>query len=809
MLNISDPLALLAIESGQVPNPSRQEGAAGSSRLDVAQRSIDFGEAVPIVFGRRRNDKGGILISPGATECRFENDEANAVTAYYHLVLSEGRLDSIEVRDVFQKSCRVGTHTQTYNRRAGTWLPGNFIVQREDLPLPEATFICGSLGLYPDITTVSFQITIPSGFNQWDRQVHFFIRGGMHVDRLLTNDNGPSDNFADLVRWMLVKADRIPLPLIDVEQLQATALFLEVNNFTCNAWIQQATNYSDFIGKWAPYFLLIASNRSGKKGLRPVLPTNQDGTIKTDPIDIEYTFTENLIIPGTFEVEYANFADRQPFVAQMTWRQELGNEAAIIRTAEVRIPGTAAAGPYESHDLSEFCTNEDHAAKVGSYIVADRFYTTHSIRFAPRPQLHSTLLKVGSIIRVALERDTPNTQPCRHDYLYQIQRISKTFSGETQYECRHFPVDAQRRSIVALNVASAQGTGITLTTQTSGVSCDINSSSDTSVPTESFLVPGDFGTNDPDFGFGVAEFGGAEVDGLPEFALEDFGGGGGTIGDEGFGGGGGDGGGDGNGSDGGDATPLGPLQNRRVVDGQILFDAPEDACVDPEITVITAELDENDNVIPGSEKEITGFGTVAIWGVDEGEFLTPTGDPGYWTFVAKCPNNEEQYTDPVIRPTAPPFDPTEYEYYRFVGPNGGTSSWRVVNANNPPGMKTSSGMGNTRCTVCGVEYSPAPSTFTPWCADARSSVAGPYTAVSRYCSVRSQESGGIIFYQPEWSYTTATNVNCSTNPVCGSGNGGGSGSWEFTDDLNQEEAQASWAGTDSGYEELSTPVPNP
>jgi hypothetical protein len=816
MLNISDPLALLAIEAGQVINPSRQEGAAGTSRLDVPQRSIDFGEAVPIVFGRRRNDKGGILISPGASECRFENDEANAVTAYYLLVLSEGRLDSIPVKDVFQKSCRVGSFTQTYDRRAGSWLPGNFIVQRTDLPLPEATFICGSIGLYPDITTVSFEITIPSGFDQWQRQVHFFIRGGMHVDRLLTEDFGPSDNFADLIQWMLVKANRIPLPLIDVDQLEKTALFLEANGLTCNAWIQQATNYSDFIASWSPYFLLIASNRGGKKGLRPILPVNVDGTIKTTAVVIEYTFTENLIIPGSFTVEYTNYADRQPFVAQMTWRQELGDEAAIIRTAEIRVPGTAETGPYESYDLSEFCTSEDHAVKVGAYIVADRLFTTHSIRFAPRPELHTTLLSVGSIIRVLLTRETASTQPCRHDYLYQIQRISKTFSGEAQYECRHFPVDSQRRSIVALNVVNAFGTGILLSTPRTGVSCDINSSTDNTIPVEEFVVFNP-GTGLDDINIGgvvVGQIDDANSGTGPAFSsltgispilgVNTGGGGGGRGGDSGGGGSGGDEGlgepGE-NPSDEGDSTPLGPMTQNPVPGGDPGV-PPGGLCDGAEVTRFIGNIGDAGNAVKetgGSELYSIPLSPPEPLGGDDynGKFIQ---------FVFKCPNGEQQYADPIIEP---PFDPGIYSFFRFVRFDGAKSDWFSLNPESPPGLKTGVGMGNSRCSQCALDYSPAPNSFFGWVADARSSVAGPYAANAiGYATINLSATSSTVLYSAAWSYNLAPDqfVTCDP-PLCGSGSGGEAGSWEFTNNTS-EGSQAEWIGNPSPFEELLTPEPS-
>jgi hypothetical protein len=485
-LSTSDPLALLAIQAGQINAPVEAAAAKGTTELDSPQRFAQIGEPVPIVFARFRNSKGGILISPGATEARFENDASNNVTAYYMLVLSEGQLDSIPVKDVFQRACRVGAHTQTYNRRAGTWAPGNFLVQRAGKDLPEAPFFCGTVGSYPGISTLSFNVTIPDGFDQYNRQVHLFIRGGMAVARIYDSVTGPSDNFADLVKWLLVNTSRVPAAMIDDAALLAAATFLEVNGFTCNLEIRESTNYSDLAAKLAPYFLLAESNAGGKRGLRPLLPVTAGAAIKTTAITAEYTFTEDTVLPGTLEINYLSLADRQPFVAQMIWRQQLESDIGIIRTAEVRYSGTAETGPHESHDLSTFCTSEDHAVKVGAYILAKRLYTTHTIRFAARPQEHNTLISAGDIIRVRLERDNTTYANSVHDYLYQVERITKTLAGDVRYEATHFPIDDQGRSLIALDVAAAVGTGIILPSGRTGVSCDVNSSSDNTIPAETF-----------------------------------------------------------------------------------------------------------------------------------------------------------------------------------------------------------------------------------------------------------------------------------------------------------------------------------
>lgn len=485
---ISDPLALIALEAGQVGTPLKEAGASGNNQLDSPQRAAVVGDPVPIVFCRRNETTGigGVLISPAATEARFTNDSTNAVTAYYHLVLSEGLIGSIQVRDVFQRSCRVGSHTQTYNRRAGTWVPGNAIVQRGNYDKPECPYYCGSVGTYTGMSTLSFRVTIPNGFDYWNRQVHCFIRNGMEVTRLIDGVVGPSNNFADLVNWCFVNSSRLPTTLIDTAGLTAAAQFMAAVGMSCDINITESTNLADMLANMAPYFLVAETRNLGKRGLRPLLPINANNTINTGAITWEYTFTEDHILPDSFEVNYTRLADRKPICVQVIWRQQPTDDMGIIRTSEVRYAGTADDGPYEQHDLSAFCTSETHAVKVGTYILARRRYISHTLRFSVRPQIYNTTLIPGDIVRVTLQRIASGSQPSKHDYLYEVNRITKTLAGDLTFELTHFPVDSQGRSLVALHVANAVGTGIMLTTNRTGISCDVNSSSDTTIPTEEF-----------------------------------------------------------------------------------------------------------------------------------------------------------------------------------------------------------------------------------------------------------------------------------------------------------------------------------
>jgi len=490
----SDPFDVLIYQQGLVGTPLVEGGAGGADDLDVAQRSITIGEVVPIVFCRRVGDIGGVLVSPGATEARFENNTDNEVTASYHVVLSEGQLPGIQVRDVFQRSCRVGSFTQTYNRRAGPWLPGNFIIDRGGSYVkPECPYYCGTGGTYEDMTTGSYVIEdVPDGDTRWDRQIHLFCRGGMQVTRLLDTAYGPSNNIADLALYLLRKTSRTPEALIDLDSFEDAAEFTDNLGLWFNGELNESSNLEDFLAAHGRDFLLTKTRRGGKIGLRPLLPVTTDNEIDVEPIVPVYRFTENHIIPGSFEIGWVPLADRKPFVALMLWRQQPTDDIGIIRTTEVRYAGTAPDGPFEQHDLSVFCASENHAVKAGAYRIAKRRYVSHTLRIKVRPGSFNTTLAQGDVVRVLLQRVASSAPAGVHDYLYEVDRIGKARTGEISLDLIHFPIDTLGRSLVALDVAGATGGGVLLSTGKSGTSCDVNADDDETVPSDDSLDPDDW-----------------------------------------------------------------------------------------------------------------------------------------------------------------------------------------------------------------------------------------------------------------------------------------------------------------------------
>lgn len=490
-ITISAPLSLLP-ESGA---PSQEGAAEGYSSLDSRQRSIVIGETVPIVFGKRVTkttyrwnldvataivyEVGGVFVSPGATEGRFSNDAStNELSVKLHLVLSQGDMPQLQVRDVFQRACRVGTWKQTYDRRAGTWTPGNFITPVAGTELWPCPAFCGTSGYYDDLTTLSYENTHADGDSTWDRQVHCFVRQGIIVDRLIEGTAGSSNNVCDLAIYLIKQSSRFPDALIDTATFTAAANFTNTQQLYYNGIFNSSQNLEDWLQRTSLYFLLRVSDSNGKKAFRPRLPYTDAYAIDTTAIEWVFGFTEDHLLPDGFEIEYIPYADRRPTAMQMLWRQQPDDDIGLIRTSVVRLPGTDADAPIEQHDLSEFCTSELHAAKVGAYLAASRIFVTHSLRIRVRPDAFNSTLALGDIVRVRLRRETEPGVVSHHDYLYEVERINKSLSGAVELDLMHFPIDLNGRSIVALYVAGTTINGFEYPTGRGDFTCDVNDPED-------------------------------------------------------------------------------------------------------------------------------------------------------------------------------------------------------------------------------------------------------------------------------------------------------------------------------------------
>ena len=95
-------------------------------------------------------------------------------------------------------------------------------------------------------------------------------------------------------------------------------------------------------------------------------------------------------------------------MVSVRWREErkassVDNRGLFpqVREVLVRRNDTPADAPEEQIDMSDYCTNEQHAIDRAKWLCQQRKYQTHAIKFKTVPT--EAPIQAGSIIKVGLE----------------------------------------------------------------------------------------------------------------------------------------------------------------------------------------------------------------------------------------------------------------------------------------------------------------------------------------------------------------------------------------------------------------------
>lgn len=289
-------------------------------------------------------------------------------------------------------------------------------------------------------------------------QVYAYVRKGIRVERLLDGTRASSNLFPDLARYLLSLNVLVPAQLIDTAKLKIAAQFNNAEGLYFNGVISTDTNLRDYLGRIAPFFMLRFVQNNGLFALIPDLPIDPSTyKLASGPVTPVKTFDETNITDGSLTRQYVDLTERKPFCAVVLWRDQKATEPGRIRTVEVRYTGTAPDGPFEQYDLSEFCTTEAHAVKIGKYLLAKRRYTTHTISFTTNPlggSPASSLLQPGDLIKVKEQRENSAGVTATEEYFYQIDSINETLTGEVSIEATHFPTLSTGASTVTYDVTT-------------------------------------------------------------------------------------------------------------------------------------------------------------------------------------------------------------------------------------------------------------------------------------------------------------------------------------------------------------------
>jgi hypothetical protein len=301
-------------------------------------------------------------------------------------------------------------------------------------------------GLFADLTLLGLKgnvdiVRVPGGV-EYFKQVTAYITEGIKVQRLLDGDRiGSSHSFADLALYLLRKGIREEQ--IDVAALRLTAAFASRYGMRFDGVLSTSQNLREWLGAVCPYFLCHVRQANGKIGIVPTLPVDGSGALLTGAVTPVMSFTQDDV--AGYARSYVKSSDRKAFCAVMVFSEQNAVRPGGTVTVEVRYAGQAAAGPFEQHDLSDFCLQRSHAELAARYVLARRRHVTHSVQFQTADKGRQLL--PGDLIRVTMAT-------LGDDYLYQVDAVEEGSDGIVTVTAMHFPVDAQGRPLITLDLTS-------------------------------------------------------------------------------------------------------------------------------------------------------------------------------------------------------------------------------------------------------------------------------------------------------------------------------------------------------------------
>jgi hypothetical protein len=321
--------------------------------------------------------------------------------------------------------------------------------------MPEVPRSNGSGGSFAGLSVLNVSTTSKVETGGYRHQVYAYVRQGLQVSRYL-GGTGSSSMLADLFRYLLGRNNLVPSALIDTDSLLLSAQFNNAEGLHFNGIVGSATNFRDYFQRIAPFFLLTYTQIYGKPGLRPILPINP-GSKQLDltPATIRFAFTSQQILEGSLEYEYRPLEERKPFCAVMLWREQPAVKPGIERATEVRYSGQAVDGPYEQYDMTEFCTSQAHALKVGKYLLAMRRHSTHVVRFSVAGSAAVMGLRPGDYVTVS-DAATPSIGGViTKTETYVLTELREETSGAISVMAEHSPVDAGGVSLISKDMLSS------------------------------------------------------------------------------------------------------------------------------------------------------------------------------------------------------------------------------------------------------------------------------------------------------------------------------------------------------------------
>jgi len=281
------------------------------------------------------------------------------------------------------------------------------------------------------------------------RQISIYYEQGVKVDLYSVNaagsTQGASNQLVDLAMYLFTSYKRqtagttpdVSRPILTTN-MPSLATFCNNYSLQFNGIIAESVNIIELISETAPFFLLSFISTGGQYRFAPVLPLNGSNQISTATLTPAATFTEDEILPGSFSKTYVSAAEKSDVNVTVLFRKNDPDAIGTQQSVQVRYSGVSLDAPVEQFDMSDFCSNRDHAITYAKHFLARRRYSVHSIEF--ETALDTTGLIPTNIIRIQKQRISSVGDNRTETEYYQITSIDHNIDGTTSIEASQFPV---------------------------------------------------------------------------------------------------------------------------------------------------------------------------------------------------------------------------------------------------------------------------------------------------------------------------------------------------------------------------------
>lgn len=299
------------------------------------------------------------------------------------------------------------------------------------------------------------------------RQLSVYYEQGISVALYSVNaagsTQGASNQLVDLAMYLFTSYKRqtagttpdVSRPILTTN-MPALATFCNNYSLHFNGIISESVNIIELISETAPFFLLSFISTGGQYRFAPVLPLNGSNQISTATLSPAATFTEDEILPGSYTKTYVSAAEKSDVNVTVLYRNNDPDAIGTQQSVQVRYSGVSLDAPVEQFDMSDFCSNRNHAIIYAKHFLARRRYSVHSIQF--ETALDTTGLIPTNIIRVQKQRISSAGDNRTETEYYQITSIDHSSSGTTTIEAAQFPVNGSTVPIISSEVLSGSFT---------------------------------------------------------------------------------------------------------------------------------------------------------------------------------------------------------------------------------------------------------------------------------------------------------------------------------------------------------------